>query len=212
MSTDVRPDAARFVASLLSRAEADCRRAREEAGRSAEKILTNAREQARVEREKRLAWVRQRTEREAERRLSEARHRHEMDRLRVMEQAHERVVAEACAELESLRGRPEYEGLLDRLLEECLRECPEPVPTKIWIDGRDRQPLQGILERRGWDAVEVEEAGPLLGGLKVGDVAGDWIIDNTLDARLAARSSEIRRRMASLLLSKESSWPSATRT
>lgn len=189
-----------FVRALLSRAEEDACRIRDGATEEARTTLGEARLKVEALREERLFEARRRAERKLSRQMSEARFQTAAERTRLVDDAVSRTFREARRALGELRASPEYATVFGRLLEECLAELPAETRVKLVIDPRDQATLERELVHRDLPIASDARGGPFLGGLKAGDEAGRFEIDNTFEARLDARASEIRVRLGKIFL------------
>lgn len=176
-----------LAVTLLARAEEERRGLLEEARAQGQKILTEAEAQVRALREARIGEARRRAETVLAQRLSEARFRGIEAEARLLESACQGVLEKARGALGELRQSKHYARLLSRLLEECLAEFPQGAPVRLVLDPRDAPALEPRSRFR------VEHGGPFLGGVIATDEAQTVVVDNTFEARLRARTSEIRR-------------------
>jgi len=187
-----------LAVALLSRAEAERRRLLQEAKAEARKIMTEAEAEVRALRDARLAEARRRAELALARRRSETRHRSVEEEARLVERAAERVLEKAAGALGQVRTTESYGDLLARLVEECLSEFPDSAPIRLVVDSRDVERLEGKLTQPG--RLRVEPGGPFLGGVMASDGAKTLVVDNTFEARVRARTSEIRRLLGEVFL------------
>lgn len=183
-----------LAVALLSRAEEERRRLLEEAKAEARKILTAAEAEVRALRDARLAEARRRAELALARRRSETRHRRVEEEARLVERAVERVLEKAAGALGEVRTKESYAGLLARLIEECLPEFPDASALRLVVDRRDLPAISGK------SSLPVEPGGPFLGGVIATDETQTLVVDNTFEARIRARTSEIRRLLGEILL------------
>ena len=183
-------DERELARALLSRGEDERRRILDQARTEATALLEEADSQVRALGEERLRVSRERARQEIAVRRSRVRVEQAGERARLLEDAVGRVLERARARLDGARKEPSYAALMARLARECLDEFPDATSVRLCVDPRDK----GILEF-SVPVESVESGGTLLGGVQAVDVEGALLVDNTFEARLAARASELRLRL-----------------
>ena len=112
------------------------------------------------------------------------------------EQAYAMLRDELRSELAGIRVAGAYAAILAALIDEALDALP--AATLLRIDARDADVAAELLARRSGAVPPIETALDTWGGVEVATQDGRRV-ENTLEARLAARDPELRRAVASAI-------------
>lgn len=132
-------------------------------------------------------------------------HRARLEALQIVGTAREELVAAALCQtrerLGSMRMHPDYPAVLHRLTKEALSEFnyspQETANTRLAINPRDRELLDGILTHMGLD-LQVSYELDCWGGLVATSEDGRVVVINTLEARMERSGSYLRHYLAAL--------------
>ena len=182
IAADAEQEATAILTSASQAYEARLETARQEAAALHDDILADAERAAQQERARRLH-----------------RSRLENQRLQVQVQDAAFLAAVRCAQqtLAASRQRPDYDQILDRLLDEALAHFDEPVQVVVAPEDVDR--VQPLLEARPGQSHTVETQTGLAPGVVVRSSDGRVVTENTVESRLQRALVDLRPLLADLL-------------
>jgi len=180
----------KFLECLREQAEEEIGRIRHQAEEEKRRIDEEARQEAGREADERLRAARAGASALRARILNAARLAGRRD---LLEAAH-RFAGEVFEALGRLAAGVSGEERV-RVLEGLLDECLVAGESEILCRPEDREPLEGLVRRRGLAASLRDEDLPL-GGIVVVSDGGLFVQDNTFEARLLKAKPELMRRIA----------------
>lgn len=182
IAADAEQEATAILTSASQAYEARLETARQEAAALHDDILADAERAAQQERARRLH-----------------RSRLENQRLQVQVQDAAFLAAVRCAQqtLAASRQRPDYDQILNRLLDEALAHFDEPVQVVVAPEDVDR--VQPLLEARPGQPHTVETQTGLAPGVVVRSSDGRVVTENTAESRLQRALVDLRPLLADLL-------------
>jgi vacuolar-type H+-ATPase subunit E/Vma4 len=159
--------------------------------------LETARQEAAALRDDILADAERAAQQERARRLH--RSRLENQRLQVQVQDAAFLAAVRCAQqdLAACRGRPDYDQILDNLLNEALARFDEPA--QVVVAPEDVHRVHSLLAARSGQPHAVEAQTGLAPGVVVRTRDGRIVTENTVESRLQRALVDLRPLLADLL-------------